>query len=284
MRERMGSGGLRGLQILRSGVCNVRGGFDSHAFPPLFRAPSRAPLVALAVAVLCVHGVAFAAPATPVKGPSPASPGAPPNPHASRTPTAPAVPVTRDTSTTIGSAPDSLDVRNQAIRDSLNARAEAFADTAGEEPDTTAKAKRQPPAEPKGSERPRWVALRSLVLPGWGQVHNGAWTKAGLMVVGEGIFVTKIVNDRRALNDLNAQIDAAHAAHQAAVETDLVAQYNAACNYSLLGDIGGALDLREKCLPKLGHEKVQWAKYDSDFDPLRNHSRYKKLFERIDKS
>ena len=65
---------------------------------------------------------------------------------------------------------------------------------------------------------------------------------------------------------------------------DLVAQYNAACNYSLLGDIGGALDLREKCLPKLGHEKVQWAKYDSDFDPLRNHSRYKKLFERIDKS
>ena len=30
----MGSGGLRGLQILRSGACSVRGGFDSHAFPP----------------------------------------------------------------------------------------------------------------------------------------------------------------------------------------------------------------------------------------------------------
>lgn len=36
MRERMGSGGPRGLQILRSGASRVRGGFDSHAFPPLF--------------------------------------------------------------------------------------------------------------------------------------------------------------------------------------------------------------------------------------------------------
>jgi hypothetical protein len=33
-RERMGSGGLRGLQILLSGVFDVRGGFDSHTFPP----------------------------------------------------------------------------------------------------------------------------------------------------------------------------------------------------------------------------------------------------------
>src|SRR5580765_8035129 len=32
--ERMGSGGLRGLQIPRSGAIRVRGGFDSHAFPP----------------------------------------------------------------------------------------------------------------------------------------------------------------------------------------------------------------------------------------------------------
>lgn len=38
LRERMGSGGPRGLQILRSGASGVRGGFDSHAFPPLFLA------------------------------------------------------------------------------------------------------------------------------------------------------------------------------------------------------------------------------------------------------
>ena len=64
---------------------------------------------------------------------------------------------------------------------------------------------------------------------------------------------------------------------------DLVAQYNAACTYSSLGDVDAALDLLEQCLPKLGHEKVQWAKYDSDFDPVRNHPRYQRLFERIDK-
>ena len=62
---------------------------------------------------------------------------------------------------------------------------------------------------------------------------------------------------------------------------DLVAQYNAACSYSRLGDIDAALDLLEKCLPKLGHEKVKWAKYDSDFDPVRNNPRYQKLIERL---
>lgn len=36
MRERMGSGGPRGLQILLPGASGVRGGFDSHAFPPSF--------------------------------------------------------------------------------------------------------------------------------------------------------------------------------------------------------------------------------------------------------
>ena len=64
---------------------------------------------------------------------------------------------------------------------------------------------------------------------------------------------------------------------------DLVAQYNAACTYSLLGDVDAALDVLEQCLPGLGHEKVQWAKYDSDLDPVRNHPRYQKLFQRIDK-
>jgi adenylate cyclase len=64
---------------------------------------------------------------------------------------------------------------------------------------------------------------------------------------------------------------------------DLVAQYNAACSYSRLGDIDTALGLLEKCLPNLGHEKVNWAKYDSELDPLRRHPRYLTLFERIDK-
>src|SRR5215831_7036706 len=54
LRERMGSGGLRGLQILRSGAIRVRGGFDSHAFPPTLpgRGIAAIPsLVALAISL-----------------------------------------------------------------------------------------------------------------------------------------------------------------------------------------------------------------------------------------
>ena len=60
LRERMGSGGPRGLQILRSGASGVRGGFDSHAFPPAFATP------ALALALLLAPAPARAqAPASP---------------------------------------------------------------------------------------------------------------------------------------------------------------------------------------------------------------------------
>ena len=62
---------------------------------------------------------------------------------------------------------------------------------------------------------------------------------------------------------------------------DYVAQYNAACCYTQLGDIDTALDLLERCLPNLGHEKQNWSKYDSELDPLRNHPRYQKIFELI---
>ena len=41
MRERMGSGGPRGLQILLSVTDRGRGGFDSHTFPPSRRAGAR---------------------------------------------------------------------------------------------------------------------------------------------------------------------------------------------------------------------------------------------------
>ena len=62
---------------------------------------------------------------------------------------------------------------------------------------------------------------------------------------------------------------------------DPVAQYNAACSYSRLGDIDAALDLLERCLPNLGHEKQNWSKYDSELDPLRSHPRYQKILELI---
>jgi adenylate cyclase len=62
---------------------------------------------------------------------------------------------------------------------------------------------------------------------------------------------------------------------------DAVAQYNAACTYTRLGDIDAALDLLERCFPRLGHEKVNWSRYDSELDALRSHPRYQKLLERF---
>src|SRR5262245_51295380 len=55
VRERMGSGGPRGLQIPWSGASGVRGGFDSHAFPPLFT-------LALALALIAAPARAQAPP------------------------------------------------------------------------------------------------------------------------------------------------------------------------------------------------------------------------------
>jgi adenylate cyclase len=62
---------------------------------------------------------------------------------------------------------------------------------------------------------------------------------------------------------------------------DPVAQYNAACSYTRLGHIDAALDLLERSFPNLGHEKVNWSKFDSELDPLRSHPRYQKLLERF---
>ena len=62
---------------------------------------------------------------------------------------------------------------------------------------------------------------------------------------------------------------------------DILTQYNAACIYSLLGDIEPAFDLLERLLPHANHEAKAWIKYDSDLDPLRSHPRYQKVLELI---
>jgi hypothetical protein len=173
MRERLGSGGPRGLQILRSGVKSVRGGFDSHAFPPL----------ALAVALILLA----------------------PRPGAAT-----------------GSAP--------------------LADSSGR-------------GGPRAGEVPRegrfdapgWVMMRSMTVPGWGQLHNGSWIKAGIIAGLEGALIVGIVHDNQdmshyqhaadvALDAYNAAVadsngvaaDAAYDAHQAAISA-----YNDALNSSV---------------------------------------------------
>src|SRR5437762_2976150 len=62
---------------------------------------------------------------------------------------------------------------------------------------------------------------------------------------------------------------------------DILTQYNAACIYSRLGEIDTAFDLLERLLPHANHETKAWIKHDSDFDPLRERSRYQKILELI---
>jgi adenylate cyclase len=63
---------------------------------------------------------------------------------------------------------------------------------------------------------------------------------------------------------------------------DILTQYNAACIYSLLGEIEPAFDLLERLLPHAGRELYAgWIKHDSDLNALRDHPRYQKVLELI---
>lgn len=77
-----------------------------------------------------------------------------------------------------------------------------------------------------GFEAPRWVMARSLVVPGWGQLHNGSWIKAAAIATGEGLLGARIVRDSKALDELNRQIEAARADNDQAREAAAVEEYN----------------------------------------------------------
>lgn len=151
MRERMGSGGPPGLQILVPGAFGVRGGFDSHAFPPSSRRRRPGRIVALVLAL----ALAALAP----------------------------------------------QARAQADGGADSARVEVLPRRA--RPAAADTARKRP-----WHEQPRFVMARSLVVPGWGQLHNGAWIKAIGVAAGEGYMISRIVDDQRALDDFVRRIEA----------------------------------------------------------------------------
>ena len=58
---------------------------------------------------------------------------------------------------------------------------------------------------------------------------------------------------------------------------DIVAQYNLACVYSVLGDVDHAIDLLEKLLPNSSVYHIKWFNNDSDLDNIRDDPRFQKL-------
>jgi hypothetical protein len=76
-------------------------------------------------------------------------------------------------------------------------------------------------------DQPRWVMLRSLVVPGWGQLYNGSWIKALGVATGEILLAVRMIDDERRLQDLNRQAEEARAANDSDRYNALVEAYNA---------------------------------------------------------
>jgi len=198
-RERMGSGGPRGLQILRSDVKSVRGGFDSHAFPPSaavcrdFRglgALRAAGLVAAVVAAVLTGLTGGAGAQT--------SPGRAPALH--------------DTIIVVPTPPDTSaagDTTRPGVTGATPSRG-----TAGLFPK-------------RGRfDAPRWIMMRSLVIPGWGQLANHSWVKATLVAGSETGLIIGITNDYKDLDALQKAVDQARADSSSQNEVAAVNAYN----------------------------------------------------------
>jgi len=201
----MRSGGLRGLQILWSGASGVRGGFDSHAFPPIFRLVLA---LALGLAGPMAHAQtpvpAHKPPTPPAHAPASAKPPAPADSLAHAVPDTAAVHLAPDTLTKL----DGIDIVSDA---------------------NTAAAKKahQDSLRAQGwSAQPRFVMMRSLLFPGWGQAYNRAWYKAGAIAAGETWLGITLYNDQQKLNDLQSQIDQARLEGDQPREAELVNEYN----------------------------------------------------------
>jgi len=65
-----------------------------------------------------------------------------------------------------------------------------------------------------------------MVVPAWGQLHNGSYVKAGLVASGEVGLALLIVSDNRALADLQREIDTAREEGDENAEAAAVRAYN----------------------------------------------------------
>src|SRR5262245_26575232 len=200
--ERMRSGGRRGLQIRRSGASGVRGGFDSHAFPPL--------LTLWTVAML-VLGAGLAA-----------AQGATARPDSTAKPDSTAGPDTSTTSPAAAEPPSTFEYVTTA-GDSSDAEAERVLREAAEH----RRERERSPQTVGRFDEPRWVMLRSALIPGWGQLHNGSWLKALLVAAGEVSLISGIWQNAKDLDNLSQLVDEAKADSNFVLSNYYVDKYNA---------------------------------------------------------
>lgn len=77
-------------------------------------------------------------------------------------------------------------------------------------------------------EQPRVVMLRSLLLPGWGQLHNRAYFKAAAVAAGEGVLIARLSQDGKDLTTWRARVDQATRDEDAEGYAAAATEYNAA--------------------------------------------------------
>ena len=132
---------------------------------------------------------------------------------------------------------------------------EASADSASAEEQEPAADRRLPPPL-KRFDLPRWVMLRSLVVPGWGQFHNRAWLKAAMVAALDGTLRVRAFLDERRLADLNDDANAAGTAYdvyQARQSSATAALASAQSELDAAQASGNALAIRRATV------RVNWA-------------------------
>ena len=83
-----------------------------------------------------------------------------------------------------------------------------------------------PAGPPNWSDQPRCVMMRSLLVPGWGQLHNSAWIKAAAVAGGEFWLLASLSTANRDLDQLQLAVDDARASGDAAAQNAATLAYN----------------------------------------------------------
>ena len=82
-------------------------------------------------------------------------------------------------------------------------------------------------------DQPRFVMMRSLLFPGWGQYHNHAYWKAGVVAIVEGYLIGRAISDELRLRQLQDDVNRAQEAGDDAAYTEAVTAYNSLLNASV---------------------------------------------------
>jgi hypothetical protein len=95
-------------------------------------------------------------------------------------------------------------------------------------PDSVRVRRTPPPPAPKGRfSKPKWVMLRSLVFPGWGQAYNHAWFKSAFIAAGETVLIVAVVRGEQDLSKIQDDVSHAAATGDTELEDALIGAYNA---------------------------------------------------------